>query len=230
MFWSILAIILIWAFIFLREGRKVAFLIAVTLSLIWIIPTELAGWQTIWWVRWIISPLVLGLVWFLSIRWSVLFRFYEIIKKNIANEMDEYFGDVAINVRNSQLETIIHKSIHNYPEAMKRDEAGRPVIKISKEDIVLAVIEDYKHIPQPQKPAYLAAASYCFLYCNNDLPSSIECGLQALEQLDCYNKDHIVMDMYKWFYREKRLAPFLFDDGGNSKFFGNPLYHPQRKL
>lgn len=215
MFWSILAIVFIWAFIFLREGRNVAFLIAVTLSLIWIIPTELAGWQAIWWVRWIISPLVLGLVWFLSIRWSVLFRFHENYKQNVANEMDKFFGDVPSEKRNHLIESIIYKSI-GFSKELNPNEI------ITKEDLPKIVHRSYGFISPNERPAYLLAETYTNWHYGHHM-YAVMLGEEVLKDIDCFHKDHLI-GMYKWLSQEN-IASQLFDEKGNSKIPGNPLLY-----
>lgn len=66
MIWSIIGVTLLWAFIYLRRKKILRFIVITILSLFWLIPSELLGWQDYWWVSWIISPLMLIVAYLLS--------------------------------------------------------------------------------------------------------------------------------------------------------------------
>ena len=211
MIWSIVGIVIILAIIYLRNRRYLDFVLATFFCLLWLVPTELAGWQEYWWMAWLITPIVLGLILFvIQLRWKR--------QQSIENEMDTYFSHVASNVRNSSIEKIIYKSIHKYPLLPKNNDGT-----VKKDGLLLPIVIESKRVPQNQHPAYLVALAYVCLYCNDDVIKASEYGKQALQELSCFNKDHIILDAYKWLYKENYMARSLFDENGNSLIPGNPL-------
>ena len=151
-------------------------------------------------------------------------KHFEQIHTMPTRKMDKYIADVPNSVRDNQIEAIIYDAIICYSKTtLTHDENKRPIEIINKEEIPLAVIEKFSHIKNNEKPAHYLAAAYAFLYCNNDIQNAAKYGKLTLQELDCYHRDHIILNVYKWLYKEVRIAPYLFDKEGNSLIPGNPL-------
>ena len=112
-------------------------------------------------------------------------------------------------------------------DSKKRDRNVEAIVKQAMKNqnmysATKACLAESKIVPELQKPAYLSAAAYCSLYIDNDLNKATEYALSCLQQLDCFSKDDIVVNIYQWLKREDILSWRLFDEKGFTRLAGNP--------
>lgn len=121
------------------------------------------------------------------------------------------FSIIAPDKRNQSIEAIVNESINNHKELWSYNNNAAD-----------CCISESKNVYELERPAYLAAASYCFLYQENDLKKSTQYAFACLREIQCYRKEDIVVDVYRWFITEERLSSQLFDEHGYTTFADNP--------
>lgn len=213
---SILGIALFFGILYFPQKNYIGYVIVLLLSLLWLIPTQLAGWQDYWWFTWIISPLVLMIIYCISNILSRIIFYYKKYNNRIM-ELDELLDNIPLDMRNKDIDVYILKSIRFYSSI-------KPNETITKENLPLVVHMSLQlNASTNERPGYLLAESYAYLYCLDDVSRAVKFGKLTLLELSCYHKDHIILNMYKWLYKEERIAKYLFDENGNTKIENSTL-------
>ena len=133
--------------------------------------------------------------------------------------IDNLFYDVTPHYRNIQLEKIVGKAIKHNQVLYSEEHNAAECCAITAEKV-----------SENQKPIYYAATAYSILYCNHNISEAIYWCKKSLELLECYHRDYIILDAYKWFYNEPLISRLLFDDNGYSNIPNNPLKIPNNYL
>ena len=213
---SILGIALFWGILYFPKKNYIGYVIVFLLSLLWLVSTQLAGWQDHWWFMWIISPLVLSIIYCISNKLSKIIFYYKKYSNRIM-ELDELLDKTPLDMRNKDIDVYILKSIRFYSSV-------KPNETITKENLPFVIqMSLQSNASTNERPGYLLAESYAYLYCLDNISQAVQFGKLTLLELSCYNKDHIILNMYKWLYKEERIAKYLFDENGNSKIENSAL-------
>jgi len=165
------------------------------------------------WMKWIINPIAVIIIFIILNTLGAIitspFVINNRIKNNRKNLADALFNHVNSSIRSSQLELIIASRVIAY------DEDPNEIIQRLKTDI--------KIVPNNKKPAYYLALGYTYLYLLNNKDKSLKCCESCLALVDCYYRDHLFLDMYKWMGREPRVSNVLFKPEGDGEVYRKPL-------